>query len=140
MPEDKKLWKCVFCGHESIIVPTEDEGMQELNWKKDHMYSVNLAFWEKFEKDRTKAINASLAPPPFPTNCFKNNSEFKMKPPMPLVRTYKQPRLLCTCLNSSCVHGTKVGNTCVAKCCIWKPGDVEHTIFLATDPFCCCRK
>jgi hypothetical protein len=137
MPEDEKLWKCVFCGHDSITVPTEDERMEERNRKKDHEYSVNLALWEKFEKDRTKAINAGLAPPPFPTNRFKNNSEIKRKPPKLTVKTYEQPRLLCTCLNSSCVRETKVGNTSVAKCRIWEPGDVEHAMFLATNPFRC---
>ncbi len=48
MPENKKLWKCVFCGHDSITVPTKDEGMEEWNRKKDHKYSVNLVCWEKF--------------------------------------------------------------------------------------------
>jgi hypothetical protein len=111
--------------------------MEEQNRKKDHEYNVNLALWENFEKDRTKAINVGLAPPPFPTNRFKNNSEIKRKPPKPTVKTYEQPRLLCTCLNSSCIHGTKVGNTSVAKCPIWEPGVVEHAMVLATDPFCC---
>ncbi len=108
MPEDKRLWKCVFCGHDSITVPTKDEGIEEQNRKMDHKYSVNLALWDKFEKDRTKAISAGSVLPPFPTNCFKNNIEIKRKPPKPTVKIYEQPRLLCTCLNSSCIHGTKV--------------------------------
>ncbi len=111
--------------------------MEEQNRKKDHKYSVNLALWKKFEKDRTKTINDGLAPSPFPTNCFKNNSEIKRRPPTPTVKTYEQPRLLCTCLNSFCVQGTEVGKTCVANCCIWEPGDVEHAMFLATNPFHC---
>jgi hypothetical protein len=110
--------------------------MKERNRKKDHKYSVNLALWDKFDKDRTKAINVGLAPPQFPTNPFKNNSEIKRKPPKPTVKTYEQPRLLCRCLDSSCIRGTKVGNTCIAKCCIQEPGDVEHAMFLATNPFC----
>ncbi len=140
MPEDERLRKCVFCGHDSIIVPTKDKGMEKQNRKKDYKYSMNLALWDKFEKDRTKAMNAGLAPPAFPTNHFKNNSEIKRKPTKPTVKIYEQPRLLCTCLNSTCVHRTKVGNTCIAKCRIWEPGDAEHAMFLATNPFCCCHE
>ena len=135
IPQDEALRMCLYCGHDSINEPIENDTIVADNKKKIEQYREATEKWAEYEAnvERVKKSSVLSKLPPKPKHPI-TKKEMKGAPRRP--KTTKQI-LQCHCLQSMCAQvGSTVGSSCPIKC-----KDTEGNRYAAaTDHTCSCPR
>lgn len=135
IPQDEALRMCIYCGHNSINEPIENDTIVADNKMKIEHYRAATEKWVEYEAnvDRVKKSSLLSKLPPKPKHPI-TKKEMKGAPRRP--KTTKQI-LQCHCLQSMCAQvESAVGSSCPIKC-----KDIEGNYYTAaTDHTCSCPR
>ena len=114
--------------------------MVERNQLRLRKFETRQKIWSEYVLLRDEANNNGDPPPAFPRDPSNGNKEMKRAPSKPTAtstssNSLEVARLLCMCLNSTCLtEGSDMGSSCPAKCRVRGEGDHRTDTVLATDP------